>query len=125
MTEAEKIKIEKINDIVEKKHQTTWHPLQWAQARLIKCLDKKWIKSEWMLIKLHDNINQISMCNGTLLGKSVLKSHFKIQSRINQPLFNQEAHLEVLFTPKSCHKIFQFQDGPGLAFHLSTLNLSQ
>ena len=88
MTEAEKIKIEKINDIVEKKHQTTWHPLQWAQARLIKCLEKNWIKCDWMLIKLHDNINQISMCNGTLLGKSVLKSHFKIGMCTSQSQFS-------------------------------------
>ena len=69
MTEAEQNKLEKMNATVDKIHQTTWYPLQWAQARLTKCRDKDWIKCDWMLMKLIDNINQISGWNGTLLGK--------------------------------------------------------
>ena len=36
MTRSEKIKLEKMNSVVSNLHQTTWYPLQWAQALLVR-----------------------------------------------------------------------------------------
>ena len=67
MTKREMEKMEKMNTTVENLHQTTWYPLQWAQARLLKCREKGWIKSDFMLMELHKNLNDLSGFNGSLL----------------------------------------------------------
>ena len=67
MTKSEMAKMEKINCTVDNIHQTTWYPLQWAQAKLVKCRERAWIKSDWMLVQLHENLNQVCGNNGWLI----------------------------------------------------------
>ena len=67
MTKAEMTKMENMNKEVNHIHQTSWYPLQWAQARLRKCREKGWIKSDFMLIELQNNLNSIAFLNGNLL----------------------------------------------------------
>ena len=67
MTKSEQKKMEKINETVENLHQTTWYPLQWAQARLLSCHERGWIKSEFMMMELQRNLNEYAYFNGSLL----------------------------------------------------------
>ena len=67
MTKAEMTKMENINREVNNVHQTSWYPLQLAQARLLKSREQGWISSDWMLTQLQDNINRIAFFNGNLL----------------------------------------------------------
>ena len=60
-------KMEMMNAKVENLHQTTWYPLQWAQARLLRCQEKGWIKSEFILMELQKNLNDYAQYNGWLL----------------------------------------------------------
>ena len=67
MTKSEQKKMESINSTVDNLHQTTWYPLQWAQARLLSCHQKGWIKSDLMMIELQKNLNDYAHFNGCLL----------------------------------------------------------
>ena len=67
MTRAELVKMEKINETVDNLHQTSWYPLQWAQARLLRSYEKGWIKSEFLLLELQRNLNEYASFNGSLL----------------------------------------------------------
>jgi len=67
MTRSEKIKLEKMNDTVNNLHQTTWYPLQWAQARLLRCSERGWIRSDFMMMELQKNLNDYASFNGWLL----------------------------------------------------------
>ena len=67
MTKEEQGKMEKINETVDNLHQTTWYPLQWAQARLLRCQQKGWIKSEYLMLELQRNLNEYAHFNGSLI----------------------------------------------------------
>ena len=66
MTKSEKLKLERMNEIVENQHHTTWYPLLWAQARLRKCQERGWIESRAFL-ELQDNLQEYSSNNGMLI----------------------------------------------------------
>ena len=67
MTRAELRKMEKIDETVNNLHQTSWYPLQWAQARLLRCHEEGWIKSDLLLLELQRNLNEYAHFNGSLI----------------------------------------------------------
>ena len=67
MTNTEKVKLERMNEIVENQHHTTWCPLAWAQNRLRKCHEEGWIESDLSFLELQNNLNEYAFNNGSLI----------------------------------------------------------
>jgi len=67
MTERELKKLEKLDQLTEGLHATTWYPMQWAQVVLRRAREGGSISSDLLYGKLQSNIQDIIAMNGTLL----------------------------------------------------------
>ena len=67
MTDKEMKKLEKLDQTTEGLHATAWYPIQWAQETLRKAKEDGSLTSDLLFQELHNNLQDISSGNGTLL----------------------------------------------------------
>ena len=64
MTERELKKLEKLDNLTEGLHATSWYPIQWAQAAIRKAREEGSISSDLLFQELQENLKAISSGNG-------------------------------------------------------------
>ena len=67
MTEREMKKLQKLDELTEDLHATTWYPIHWAQEAVRKAKDEGLFTADIYLKELQNDLKAISSGNGTLL----------------------------------------------------------